>query len=328
MAVDPVVDGLVIALSGMSIPEGSAERVRAEIVVPHLEPARFLTGLEGALGDITGATVKGAQGEAMQAYAQAVSQLTSGDGADYVKGLKDTALQLADAGNEFAYQLDYTNMMIVEQVVLFFAELALIATLEVFNPIQAAFEKLALDTFFRELFTTELTQFLARTAAQTASIMTMNVVLAAALDGLTDGRGQMPAPVTRLITDGFTTFTGPVPFEVPPTVRNSDAPWNRASETPFFIAAELSPHGGTETTTPHGPYTYSVEEFADHLAANMILAMHPAEPIVLLIPTPAPAECTCPAPSPPAPDAPSGHPTADSHSSPRPPKDSAPTDAA
>nr|BFD87936.1 hypothetical protein StreXyl84_73370 [Streptomyces sp. Xyl84] len=185
MAVDPVVNGLVIALSGMSIPEGSAERVRAEIVVPHLELARFLTGLEGALGDITGATVKGAQGEAMQAYAQAVSQLTSGDGSDYVKGLKDTALQLADAGNEFAYQLDYTNMMIVEQVVLFFAELALIAVLEVFNPIQAAFEKLALDTFFRELFTTELTQFLARTAAQTASIMTMNVVLAAALDGLT-----------------------------------------------------------------------------------------------------------------------------------------------
>ncbi|MFB7599998.1 hypothetical protein [Streptomyces sp. NPDC056160] len=185
VAVNPVANGIVVALTGMTVPEGSPERVRAEIVDPHLVLVRFLTGLEGAVSDVAGATASGARGEAIVAYMRAISQFSSGDGADYLKGLKETALQLADAGNEFAYQLEYTNMMIVEQVVLFFAELAVIALLEIFNPVQAAFEKLALDTFFRELFTTELTQFLARVAAQTASIMTMNVVLAAALDGFT-----------------------------------------------------------------------------------------------------------------------------------------------
>nr|BFD87159.1 hypothetical protein StreXyl84_65600 [Streptomyces sp. Xyl84] len=185
VAVDPVVNGIVVALTGMTVPEGSPERVRAEVVDPHLGLVRFLTGLEGAVADVAGATASGADGEAIDAYIRAMAGFASGDGADYVKGLKDTALQLADAGNEYAYQLEYTNMMIVEQVILFFAELAVIAILEVFNPVQAAFEKLALDTFFRELFTTELTQFLARVAAQTASIVTMNVVLAAALDGFT-----------------------------------------------------------------------------------------------------------------------------------------------
>ncbi|MFH8224827.1 hypothetical protein ACH4C2_37635 [Streptomyces sp. NPDC018057] len=185
VAADPVLDGVVVALTGMTVPKGSPERVRAEVVDPHLVLVRFLTGLEGGVADVAGATTRGARGAAVDAYLRALSKFASGDGADYIKGLKDTALQLADAGSEFAYQLEYTNMMIVEQVILFFADLAVIAVLEIFNPVQAAFEKLALDTFFRELFTTELTQMLARIAAQTASIMTMNGVLAAALDGFT-----------------------------------------------------------------------------------------------------------------------------------------------
>ncbi|MFH8224868.1 hypothetical protein ACH4C2_37915, partial [Streptomyces sp. NPDC018057] len=169
----------------MTVPVGSPERVRAEVVVPHLVLVRFLKGLTGAVVDVADATVSGAEGEATEAYVRAMSRFASGDGADFVKGLQDTALELADAGSEYAYQLEYTNMMIIEQVVMFFAELALIALLEVFNPVQAAFEKLALELAFRELFMQELVQFAVRTAAQMASIVAMNVVIAGALDGLT-----------------------------------------------------------------------------------------------------------------------------------------------
>ncbi|MGW0272035.1 hypothetical protein ACWDYF_27935 [Streptomyces sp. NPDC003284] len=68
---------------------------------------------------------------------------------------------------------------------MFFAELALIVLLEIFNPLQAAFEKLALEMTFGELFAHELMQLAVRTAAQMASILALNVVIAAALDGLT-----------------------------------------------------------------------------------------------------------------------------------------------
>ncbi|MFB7601085.1 hypothetical protein, partial [Streptomyces sp. NPDC056160] len=44
VAVDPVVNGIVVALTGMTVPEGSPERVRAEIVDPHVVLVRFLTG--------------------------------------------------------------------------------------------------------------------------------------------------------------------------------------------------------------------------------------------------------------------------------------------
>ncbi|MGW0273689.1 hypothetical protein ACWDYF_36410, partial [Streptomyces sp. NPDC003284] len=73
MAVDPAVNGLVIALTGMSVPEGSPERVRSEVVVPHLELVRFLSGLQGAVADVAGATVSGAEGEATEAYIRAMS---------------------------------------------------------------------------------------------------------------------------------------------------------------------------------------------------------------------------------------------------------------
>ncbi|MFF0970638.1 hypothetical protein ACWDQO_32590 [Streptomyces sp. NPDC003703] len=175
----------MLMLTGMSVPEGSSERIYAEVVVPHLAVSQFLTGLQGAVADVAGATVSGAKGEAIDAYVQAISRFASGDGADYIQGLKDTALQLADAGNELAYQLDYTNMMIVEQVALFFAELAIVLLLEFFDPIEAQFEKMILELFFRDVFISELKLFMARVAIQSASIMAMNVVLAASLDGLT-----------------------------------------------------------------------------------------------------------------------------------------------
>ncbi|WP_158771763.1 hypothetical protein, partial [Streptomyces sp. NRRL S-340] len=93
----------------------------------------------------------------------------------------------------------------------------------------------------------------------------------------------MQPPLAGLITAGFTTLTGPVPFEAPPTTRGTDAPWNHPGHNAFFIAADLGPHGIT-LSTPQGLRTYTAEQFADHLAATPALQQHPTGPIVLLIP--------------------------------------------
>ncbi|MFB7599906.1 hypothetical protein [Streptomyces sp. NPDC056160] len=106
----------------------------------------------------------------------------------------------------------------------------------------------------------------------------------AGLDYRTDRNGETQEPVTGLITSGFVTLRGAVPPLAPPGIPSVDAPWVRPGQTPFFIAARLSPRGGVRTATPHGRLIYSPEEFADHLAADTTLAAHPAGPIVLLIP--------------------------------------------
>ncbi|MFF0968724.1 hypothetical protein ACWDQO_23705 [Streptomyces sp. NPDC003703] len=181
MAEEPWYNPVVIALTGTSVPLGSPERMYREVVVPHLELVQFLDGLQRALADVTAGTAAGASGDMPQEYVRAMSTLASGDGADHIQALKETAAQLADAGAEFAYQLAYTLINIAGQVVLFLAEWAVTLVLMIFNPVEALTEQAALRATFKVLLLKELR----RLALEAVVMVGVNVALSTALDGLT-----------------------------------------------------------------------------------------------------------------------------------------------
>lgn len=185
MTEEPWYNAIVVMLTGMSVPLGSAERMYREVEIPHVKLVRFLEGLQQAVTDVTGAIGTGSSGEWPREYVRAMSTFVSGDGADRIESLKSVAAQLAEAAHEFAYQIDYTHLMIVEQVFQFLAQLSVILLMEIYDPLQAEFEKLALFSFFGSVFRSELLAFLAREAAQAALVVALNTVLATALDGLT-----------------------------------------------------------------------------------------------------------------------------------------------
>lgn len=185
MAEEPWYNAIVVMLTGMSVPLGSVERMYREVELPHLELVRFLEGLQQAVAGMAGATVAGSSGEWPREYVRAMSTFVSGDGADHIESLKSVAAQLAEAAHEFAYQIDYTHLLIVEQVFQFLAQLSVILLMEIYNPLQAEFEKLELFSFFGAVFRSELLLLLAREAAQATLVMALNTVLATAQDGLT-----------------------------------------------------------------------------------------------------------------------------------------------
>ncbi|MEU6601856.1 hypothetical protein [Streptomyces flaveolus] len=147
---------------------------------PHLELVKYLDGFQSLVAEITGGTAQGASGDWPQAYVDAMKTFMSGDGADYISGLRDTAAQLADGAREFAYQLDYTNMMIILQVLAFLLEWAITLMMWEWNPIGAAIEQGILLDIFEFLFGSTLRRFLTHAAIN----MVTNLTLSTALDGL------------------------------------------------------------------------------------------------------------------------------------------------
>ncbi|MFF3503289.1 glycosyltransferase [Streptomyces sp. NPDC003247] len=180
MTEEPWYNPIVVFVSGMSVPLGSSERVRNEVQVPHLELVTFLDEFQNLVAQVTGGTAQGANGDWPEAYVSAMKTFLSGDGADYVSGLRDTAAQLADGAHEFAYQLDYTNLMIVLQVLAFLVEWAITLIMWEWNPIGAAIEQAILQQVFKVLFGNTLRRFL----THAAMTMVTNVALSSALDGL------------------------------------------------------------------------------------------------------------------------------------------------
>ncbi|MFD6531024.1 hypothetical protein [Streptomyces sp. NPDC060184] len=147
---------------------------------PHLELVGFLGDFESLAAEVAKGTARGASGEWSQAYVDAMRSFMSGEGADYVSGLRDTAAQIAEGAGEFAYQLDYTNLMIVLQVLAFLVEWAITLIMWEWNPIGAAIEQGILLDIFEFLFGSTLRKFLTHAAM---SVVT-NVALMSALDGL------------------------------------------------------------------------------------------------------------------------------------------------
>ncbi|MER6378316.1 hypothetical protein ABT255_61350, partial [Streptomyces mirabilis] len=180
MAVDPLVNGIVLALTGMTVPEGDSGRVVSEVARPHLDLARTLADFQQLISQVTGSVASEATGQWSDAYVRAMSSFATSDGADYVQGLKDTAEQLAQDAHEFAYELDYTDRMIIAQAAMFFFEWALTLVLAVFNPIEALVEQAFLRALFRVIFRSTLLRFL----ASVALFEGLNVGLGAAMDGL------------------------------------------------------------------------------------------------------------------------------------------------
>ncbi|MER6375876.1 hypothetical protein ABT255_47905 [Streptomyces mirabilis] len=180
MAVDPTINGVVQALTGMAVPEGDSGRVLGEVMQPNLALVRDLEAFQHVIAQVVIGVSHTATGPWSDAYVQAMSTFASGDGADYVRSLKETASKLADSAHEYAYELDYTNRMIVAQVAMFLFEWALTLVLAVFNPIEALIEQGFLRALFRVILRSTLLRFLAAVAA----FETLNVGLGAAMDGL------------------------------------------------------------------------------------------------------------------------------------------------
>ncbi|MGW2975671.1 WXG100-like domain-containing protein, partial [Streptomyces mirabilis] len=180
MAVDPMVNGIVEALTGMAVPEADSQRVRDEVEQPNLAMAETLGDFQHLITQVTGAVARNATGQWSEAYVKAMSTFAGGDGADYVRSLRDTASQLGHSADEFAYELDYTNRMIIAQAAMFFFEWALTLVLAIFNPIEALVEQAFLRALFRVIFRSTLLRFLAAVAAFEA----LNIGLGAAMDGL------------------------------------------------------------------------------------------------------------------------------------------------
>ncbi|MEU1268597.1 hypothetical protein [Streptomyces sp. NPDC005799] len=180
MTEEPWYNPIVVFISGMSVPLGSPQRMHNEVQVPHEELVKFLDGFENLVAQVAGGTAQGASGDWPEAYVEAMKTFLSGGGEDYLSGLRDTAAQLADGAHEFAYQLDYTNLMIVLQVLAFLVEWAITLTMWEWNPIGAAIEQAFLKELFKILFGNTLRRFL----THAAMTMVTNVALSTALDGL------------------------------------------------------------------------------------------------------------------------------------------------
>src|ERR1700760_1848880 len=106
----------------MHIPRADAAAIRATVEEPNTALVTALSGLQGELAQIAQSVGGSVDGKWSKAYVDAMSTFASGDGADAIKNLKDTAANMADFGHESAYQVDYSNRMIIAQVVEFFVE--------------------------------------------------------------------------------------------------------------------------------------------------------------------------------------------------------------
>ncbi|MBV2354911.1 hypothetical protein KUM39_11120 [Streptomyces sp. J2-1] len=178
MAVDPFVDGIVVALTGMHVPPASAARIRVSVEQPNADVVKDLGELQNLLAKV-GTSVGGSvNGKWSDDYVAAMRTFTSGDGADAIQRLKETAAAMADFGHETAYQVDYMNRMIIAQVVQFVIEWAITLILAIFNPLQAIIEQ----SFLRALYRAILRSVMLRVALSVAEHMTLNIGLGAAMD--------------------------------------------------------------------------------------------------------------------------------------------------
>ncbi|GAA2339888.1 hypothetical protein OKJ48_22530 [Streptomyces kunmingensis] len=180
MAVNPFVDGIVVMLTGMHVPKGSSTRMRTEVEAPHRDLTRALEEFDDLLGQVTKGVAGSASGRWSSSYSDAMATFKSGAGGDVLARLRHTAGQLADFARETAYQIDYTNRMIVVQVAQFLFEWTLTLVLALFNPLQALIEQ----SFLRVLYRIILRSFLLRLLASIAAFEAMNVGLASVMDGL------------------------------------------------------------------------------------------------------------------------------------------------
>ncbi|MER6852513.1 hypothetical protein, partial [Streptomyces flaveolus] len=132
-----------------------------EVVEPLLEFVRALDEVSHRVAAVAGGVASSVSGRWGRAYAEAMSTFVSGSGADALTRMRGAARELADAARETGYQIDYTNRMIVAQVVQFLFDWALTLVLAIFNPVQAAIEQ----TFLRALYRLILRSLLLRLLA-------------------------------------------------------------------------------------------------------------------------------------------------------------------
>src|ERR1700716_1350972 len=106
----------------MHIPRASAARIRAEVEQPLTELRQQLSALQTEIAQVAGSVAGSVNGKWPKAYIDAMKTFASGDGGDAIQGMKNTAAKMSDFAHEAAYQVDYTNRMIIAQVAEFLFE--------------------------------------------------------------------------------------------------------------------------------------------------------------------------------------------------------------
>src|SRR3954471_1592820 len=103
---DPVLNGIVLALTGMSIPEGSAPRMNAEVEMPLEEFERALGEAESLFAAISRSVEGSVSGRWADAYSGAMATFVSGEGGAALGRMKVAAGNLRGAAHETGYQID------------------------------------------------------------------------------------------------------------------------------------------------------------------------------------------------------------------------------
>ncbi|MEU5088348.1 hypothetical protein [Streptomyces sp. NPDC021356] len=201
-----------------------------------------------------------------------MSTFASGDGADHVQALKETAAQLAHAAHEFGYQLDYTRITIAGQVVLFLLEWAFTLLLMLIDPAEALAEQAALRAAFRALLLKELR----RLSLEAAVMVGVNVGLSTALDGrarwilAAQGKHTTQGAAYHRQSVVFGAIQGAIGTALPFATAGTSKVLAKASLPALVKDLEKAVQAGLHRPAPSAPARTAGEDAADAAPAHAV----------------------------------------------------------
>ncbi|MEV7289755.1 hypothetical protein AB0O01_35265, partial [Streptomyces sp. NPDC093252] len=171
-------NGLFLVLTGSEMPNLDPKLMLEYLSVPQRELDRQLGEVQGLVVQVAQSVSGTSNGEFSGAYHEAMLTLASPEGMSLLEGLRQAARELADYVDESAYQVEYTNLMIVLQLMMFVVEFALTFITAIWDPAGALLRQSFLRAFYRMV----LKSLVARVLASVAVQEVVQVGLAVALD--------------------------------------------------------------------------------------------------------------------------------------------------
>ncbi|MEV7283129.1 toxin glutamine deamidase domain-containing protein [Streptomyces sp. NPDC093252] len=173
-------NGLFLALTGSQMPNLDPKLLREYLSDPQRELDAQLGQLQELLVEVARSVSGTSNGQFSEAYYEAMLSLSSPEGTSVLEGLREAARELADFADESAYQVEYTNLMILLQLAMFVVEFAITLIMAIFNPAEAMVRQSFLRAFYRMV----LNSLVARLLASIAMQQVLQIGLAVALDRL------------------------------------------------------------------------------------------------------------------------------------------------
>ncbi|MET8831634.1 protein-glutamine glutaminase family protein [Streptomyces sp. NPDC004610] len=182
-------NGLFLVLTGQQMPDADPALMRAFLVVPQRELEQQLVQVQELVVRVAQSVSEQSNGQFSDAYREAMLTLASPEGRSALEGLRNAARQLGDFSEESAYQVEYTNLMILLQLALFLVEFAATFIMAIWNPFGAMVRQAMLRALYRNILNSLVFKVLAAIASQ----QVIQIGLAVAMDRLTQwmlaGRG-------------------------------------------------------------------------------------------------------------------------------------------